>query len=85
MQRPPARVANRREIEKKTAHVIRMKMAQGRRVRTELDHRGLVVDREAAFNRRLERLDVVAQHRQTDSMKGPDADGRRVLRVDFLF
>ena len=54
-------------------------------MRTELDHRRLVVDREAAFNRRLERLHVIPQHRQADPMKGPDADGRRVLRVDFLF
>ena len=81
MQRPPARV----KIDKKTTHFIRMKMAQGRRTRTELDHRRLVVDREAAFNRRLERLDVVAQHRQADAVERSYRDGRGVLGVYFLF
>ena len=54
-------------------------------MRTELDHRRLVVDRKSFSDGRLERLDVVAQHRQADAVERAYRDGRGVLRVDFFF
>ena len=54
-------------------------------MRTELDHRRLIIHREAAFNRRLERFHVVAQHRQADPMERSYRDGRRVLGVYLFF
>ena len=57
----------------------------GTREHTKLDHRRLVVDRKSFSDGRLERLDVVAQHRQADAVERSYRDGRRVLRVDFLF
>ena len=59
-------------------------MDKGRRMRTELDHRRLVVDREAPSDRRLERLHVIPQHRQADAVERSYRDGRGVLGVYFL-
>ena len=77
--KPPSAVSPGNDAPRRHAHEL------GTREHTKLDHRRLIIHREPAFNGRLERLDVVAQHRQADAVEGPYRNGRRILRADLFF